>query len=143
MSSVARSPSGLRKPTYVVSAKAWLVSTPVDLLTYRDLFFLLTKRDLLSTYKQTVLGPLWFFVQPFFASLVFSVVFGLIVRISTGSLPFLVFFMTGFITWNLFFNSVNQVSQTFLTNRHIFQKIYFPRMIVPMCQITVYVLHFD
>jgi lipopolysaccharide transport system permease protein len=114
----------------------------VDLWTYRDLFFLLTKRDLLGTYKQTVLGPLWFFVQPFFASLVFSVVFGLIVRVSTGSLPFLVFFMTGFITWSLFFNCVNQVSQTFLINRHIFQKIYFPRMIVPLSQITVNVLNF-
>ncbi len=82
MSSVASSPSSLRKPTYVVSAKAWLLSRPVDLWTYRDLFFLLTKRDLLATYKQTVLGPLWFFVQPFFASLVFSLVFGLIVRVS-------------------------------------------------------------
>lgn len=142
MSSVASSTSSLRRPTYVVSAKAWLLSRPLDLWTYRDLFFLLTKRDLLATYKQTVLGPLWFFMQPFFASLVFSLVFGMIVRVSTGSLPFLVFFMTGFITWNLFFNCVNQVSQTFLINRHIFQKIYFPRMIVPLSQITVNLLNF-
>jgi lipopolysaccharide transport system permease protein len=119
-----------------------LLSNPTDLWNYRDLFFLLTKRDFLAAYKQTVLGPIWFFVQPFFASLVFSVVFGMIVRVSTGSLPFLVFFMTGFITWNLFFNCVNQVSQTFLTNRHIFQKIYFPRMIVPLSQITVNFLNF-
>src|SRR5258708_37788351 len=101
MSSVASSPSNLRKPTYIVSAKAWRLSTPVDLWAFRDLFFLLTKRDLLATYKQTLLGPLWFFEHPFFASLVFSVGFGLVVRIPTGCLPPLVFFSTGFITWNL------------------------------------------
>src|SRR5260221_13316716 len=142
MSSVTISPTSVRKPTYVVSAKALLLSNPTELWNYRDLFFLLTKRDLLATYKQTVLGPLWFFVQPFFASLVFSVVFGVIARVSTGKLPFLVFFMTGFITWSLFSNCINQVSQTFLINRHIFQKIYFPRMIVPLSQITVNVLNF-
>src|SRR5260221_13453719 len=142
MSSVASSSSTLRKPTYVVSAKALLLSNPTELWTYRDLFFLLTKRDLLATYKQTVLGPLWFFVQPFFASLVFSIIFGLIIRIPTSGLPFLVFFMTGFITWNLFFNCVNQVSQTFLISRHIFQKIYFPRLIVPLSQVTVNFLNF-
>jgi lipopolysaccharide transport system permease protein len=142
MSSTATSPSGSRKPTYVVSAKALLLSSPTDLWTFRDLFFLLTKRDLLASYKQTVLGPLWFFVQPLFAALVFSFVFGVVVRVSTGPLPFLVFFMTGFITWNLFSNCVIQVSQTFLTNRHIFQKIYFPRMIVPLSQITVNFLNF-
>jgi lipopolysaccharide transport system permease protein len=142
MSTPASSPSSLRKPTYVVSAKALLLSNPADLWTFRDLFFLLTKRDLLASYKQTVLGPLWFFVQPFFAALVFSIIFGLIVRVSTGPLPFLVFFMTGFITWNLFSNTVNQVSQTFLTNRNIFQKIYFPRIIVPLSQVTVNFLNF-
>jgi lipopolysaccharide transport system permease protein len=142
MSSVASSSPDLRKPTYVVSAKALLLSSPADIWKYRDLFFLLTKRDLLASYKQTVLGPLWFFVQPFFAALVFSVVFGLIVRIPTPGMPPLVFFMSGFITWNLFFNCVNQVSQTFLTNRSIFQKIYFPRIIVPLSQITVNFLNF-
>jgi homopolymeric O-antigen transport system permease protein len=142
MASTATSPSGFRKPTYVVSAKALLLSNPADIWNYRDLFFLITKRDLLATYKQTVLGPLWFFVQPFFASLVFSIIFGLIVRIPTTGLPFLVFFMTGFITWNLFFNCVSQVSQTFLVNRHIFQKIYFPRLIVPLSQVTVNFLNF-
>ena len=142
MSSATTSPSSFRKPTYVVSAKTLLLSNPTDLWNYRDLFFLLTKRDFLATYKQTVLGPLWFFVQPVFASLVFSIVFGLIIRISTGGLPPLVFFMTGFITWSFFFNCVNQVSQTFLINRHIFQKIYFPRLIVPLSQVTVNFLNF-
>jgi hypothetical protein len=84
MSSATTSPSSFRKPTYVVSAKTLLLSNPTDLWNYRDLFFLLTKRDFLAAYKQTVLGPIWFFVQPFFASLVFSVVFGMIVRVSTG-----------------------------------------------------------
>jgi lipopolysaccharide transport system permease protein len=142
MSTVASSSSSLRKPTYVVSAKAWLLSRPVDLWTHRDLFLLLTKRDLLATYKQTVLGPLWFFVQPCFASLIYSIVFGVIIRISTSGLPPLVFFMSGFITWSFFSNCVTQVSQTFMTNRHIFQKIYFPRMIVPLSQVTVHFLNF-
>ena len=142
MPSATSSPSSFRKPTYVVSAKALLLSNPTDLWDYRDLFFLLTKRDFLATYKQTVLGPLWFFVQPVFASLVFSIVFGLIIRISTGGLPPLVFFLTGFVTWSFFFNCVNQVSQTFLINRDIFQKIYFPRLIVPLSQVTVNFLNF-
>lgn len=142
MSSATISPTSVRKPTYVVSAKALLLSNPTELWNYRDLFFLLTKRDLLATYKQTVLGPLWFFMQPFFASLVFSIIFGVIVRVPTSGLPFLVFFMTGFITWNLFFNCVSQVSQTFLISRHIFQKIYFPRLIVPLSQVTVNFLNF-
>jgi homopolymeric O-antigen transport system permease protein len=142
MSSGTTSQTGVRKPTYVVSATALFLSNPTELWNYRDLFFLLTKRDLLATYKQTVLGPLWFFVQPMFASLVFSIIFGLIIRVPTGGLPFLVFFMAGFITWNLFFNCVNQVSLTFQTNRHTFQKIYFPRLIMPLSQITVNFLNF-
>jgi len=144
MSQVASPPveTNIRKPTYVVSANARLVSNPAELWAYRDLFFQLTKRDLLASYKQTVLGPLWFFAQPFFASLIFSIVFSQIARLPTTNLPPLVFYMASFITWNFFHNCVNQVSQTFLLNRQIFQKIYFPRMIVPLSQISVHLLNF-
>ena len=92
----------LCKPTYVVEADKLLSSHPKELWAYRELFLLLVKRDFVAAYKQTVLGPLWFFVQPFLASLVFMVVFGQIARLPTTELPPLVFYMSGIIAWNFF-----------------------------------------
>src|SRR5271166_794367 len=88
------------KPTYVVDADKLLSSHPKELWAYRELFLLLVKRDFVAVYKQTVLGPLWFFVQPFLASLVFMVIFGQIARLPTTELPPLVFYMSGIIAWN-------------------------------------------
>ena len=90
------------KPTYVVEAGKLLSSHPKELWAYRELFLLLVKRDFVGAYKQTVLGPLWFFVQPFLASVVFMVVFGQIARLPTTELPPLVFYMSGIIAWNFF-----------------------------------------
>src|ERR1700739_857124 len=81
-----------RKPTYVVEAGKLLSSHPKELWTYRELFLLLVKRDFVAAYKQTALGPFWFFVQPFLASLAFLVVFSQIARLSTTDLPPLVFY---------------------------------------------------
>src|ERR1700730_4631788 len=81
------------KPTYVVDADKLLSSHPKELWAYRELFLLLVKRDFVAVYKQTVLGPLWFFVQPFLASLVFMIVFGQIARLPTTALPPLVFYI--------------------------------------------------
>jgi lipopolysaccharide transport system permease protein len=131
-----------RKPTYVVDANKLLSSSPKELWTYRELFILLVKRDFVAVYKQTVLGPLWFFVQPFLASLVFMVVFGQIARLPTTGLPPLVFYMSGIIAWSFFSNCLSQVAATFLSSGPLFRKIYIPRLIVPLSQITMNLLNF-
>src|SRR6202162_1443547 len=102
------------EPTDVVDATKILSTAPRELWAYRELFLLLVKRDFVAVYKQTVLGPLWFFVQPFLASLVFIVVFSQIARLPTTDLPPLVFYMSGIIAWNYFSNCMTQVSATFL-----------------------------
>jgi lipopolysaccharide transport system permease protein len=130
------------KPTYVVEAGKLLSTHPGQLWTYRELFLLLVKRDFVAVYKQTVLGPLWFFFQPFLASLVFMVVFGQIARLPTTSLPPLVFYMSGIIAWSFFSNCLTQVALTFLGNGGLFRKIYFPRLIVPLSQIAMNLLNF-
>jgi lipopolysaccharide transport system permease protein len=130
------------KPTYVVDATKLLSADPRELWTYRELFLLLVKRDFVAVYKQTVLGPLWFFVQPFLASLVFMIVFGQIARLPTTNLPPLVFYMSGIIAWNFFSNCLTQVAATFLGSGGLFRKIYFPRLIVPLSQITMNMLNF-
>jgi lipopolysaccharide transport system permease protein len=130
------------KPTYVVEADKLQSSRPSELWAYRELFILLVKRDFVAVYKQTVLGPLWFFVQPFLASLVFMIVFGQIARLPTTNLPPLVFYMSGIIAWSFFSNCLSQVAATFLSSGPLFRKIYFPRMIVPLSQITMNMLNF-
>jgi lipopolysaccharide transport system permease protein len=130
------------KPTYVVDAQSTLSSHPKELWAYRELFLLLVKRDFIAAYKQTALGPLWFFVQPFLASLVFILVFSQIARLPTTELPPLVFYMSGIIAWNFFSNCMTQVSYTFLGSGGIFRKIYFPRLIVPLSQISMNFLNF-
>jgi lipopolysaccharide transport system permease protein len=130
------------KPTYVVEADKLLSSHPKELWAYRELFLLLVKRDFVAVYKQTVLGPLWFFAQPFLASLVFMIVFGQIARLPTTDLPPLVFYMSGIIAWSFFSNCLSQVAATFLSSGPLFRKIYFPRMIVPLSQITMNLLNF-
>jgi lipopolysaccharide transport system permease protein len=134
--------SGAAQPTYVVDADKMLSSHPRDLWAYRELYLLLVKRDFVAVYKQTVLGPLWFFVQPFLASLVFIVVFSQIARLPTTDLPPLVYYMSGIIVWNFFSNSLSQVASTFLSSGMIFRKIYFPRLIVPFSQISMNFLNF-
>ena|SRR5271165_2406617 len=130
------------KPTYVVEADKLLSTHPRELWAYRELFLLLVKRDFVAVYKQTVLGPLWFFVQPFLASLVFMIVFGQIARLPTTNLPPLVFYMSGIIAWSFFSNCLSQVAFTFLGSGGLFRKIYFPRLIIPLSQVTMNFLNF-
>jgi lipopolysaccharide transport system permease protein len=131
-----------RKPTYVVEADKMLSSDPKELWAYRELFMLLVKRDFIASYKQTVLGPLWFFVQPFLATLVYIVMFSQIARLPTSNLPPLIFYMSGIIVWSYFSNCMTQVSFTFVSNGGIFRKIYFPRIIAPLSQISMNFLNF-
>ena len=103
-----------------------------DLWHYRDLLLLFVKRDFISFYKQTVLGPLWFFIQPIFTTIVFSFVFGNLAGISTDGLPKYLFYLTGITAWNYFSDCLTKTSTVFKDNVNIFGKVYFPRLIMPL-----------
>ena len=103
-----------------------------DLWDYRDLLLLFVKRDFVSFYKQTILGPLWFFIQPIFTTIVFSFVFGNLAGISTDGLPKYLFYLTGITAWNYFSDCLSKTSTVFRDNANIFGKVYFPRLIMPL-----------
>jgi lipopolysaccharide transport system permease protein len=103
-----------------------------DLWNYRDLLLLFVKRDFVSFYKQTVLGPLWFFIQPIFTTLVFTFVFGNLAKISTDGLPHFLFYLTGVTAWSYFADCLTKTSTVFKDNASIFGKVYFPRLIIPL-----------
>jgi lipopolysaccharide transport system permease protein len=102
------------------------------LYKHYDLILLLVKRDFVSQYKQTILGPLWFFIQPVFTTIIFTCVFGRLAKISTdGSHPVL-FYMAGIILWNYFADCLTKTSNTFISNQQLFGKVYFPRIVIPL-----------
>lgn len=103
-----------------------------DLWRYRDLLLLFVKRDFVSFYKQTVLGPLWFFIQPIFTTIVFSFIFGNLAGISTEGAPKYLFYLTGITSWAYFSDCLTKTSTVFRDNAGIFGKVYFPRLIMPL-----------
>lgn len=103
-----------------------------ELWQYRDLIALFVRRDFVAKYKQTILGPLWFIIQPLLTTLMFVVVFGNIAGIPTDGIPQVLFYMSGIVGWNYFSTCLNDTSQTFLKNASIFGKVYFPRLAMPI-----------
>lgn len=103
-----------------------------DLWNYRDLLGLLVRRDFVSFYKQTVLGPLWFFIQPLFTSFMFTFIFGRLAGMSTDGLPQFLFYLSGVTAWNYFADCLTKTSTVFKDNASIFGKVYFPRLIMPL-----------
>lgn len=99
---------------------------------YRDLLWLFVKRDFAAQYKQTILGPLWHFIQPVFTTIVFLLVFGKIANISTDGLEPVLFYMSGITIWNYFSACLTATSNTFVANAGIFGKVYFPRLVIPL-----------
>ncbi len=99
---------------------------------YRDLLMMFVRRDFVATYKQTILGPLWFFIQPLLTTFTFMVVFGTIAGISTDGIPMMVFYMSGITLWNYFAECLNKTATVFRDNAGIFGKVYFPRLIMPL-----------
>lgn len=99
---------------------------------YRDLLFMLVKRDFITFYKQTILGPLWFIVQPIFTTIIFIILFGNIAKLSTDGIPQLAFYLAGITIWNYFSESLTKTSSVFTSNASIFGKVYFPRLIMPL-----------
>lgn len=102
-----------------------------DTWEYRDLLWLLVRRDFVSFYKQTILGPLWFFIQPLFTTIIYTFIFGM-ADISTDGLPRPLFYMAGVTAWNYFADCLTKTSTVFKDNANIFGKVYFPRLIMPL-----------
>ena len=103
---------------------------------YRDLWYMYVKRDIVTVYKQTVLGPLWFFIQPIFTTAMYMFVFGGLAGISTDGVPQPLFYLSGIMLWNYFSECFNGASNTFTANAGIFGKVYFPRLVVPLASLT-------
>lgn len=107
-----------------------------ELWSYRDLLIMFVKRDLVTVYKQTVLGPLWFIVQPVLTMYMFMVVFGTIAKIEVGDVPPALFYLAGIIIWTYFSDCFMQTSDTFTKNADIFGKVFFPRLIMPISKVV-------
>ena len=109
---------------------------------YRDLLLLFVKRDFTAQYKQTILGPLWHFIQPIFTTVVFIVVFNQIANISTDGIEPIIFYMSGIAIWNYFSSCLNATSSTFTANAGIFGKVYFPRLVIPLSTVLSQLIKF-
>ena len=116
----------------ITPRKKWWDLQLRDVWHYRDLISLFVRRDFVSRYKQTILGPLWFIIQPLLTSLVFTVIFGNIARLPTDGLPQMLFYMSGNILWHYFSSCLTSTSTTFTSNAHLFGKVYFPRLVMPI-----------
>jgi lipopolysaccharide transport system permease protein len=106
-----------------------------DLWDYRDLLILLVRRDIVTVYKQTLLGFFWFIIPPVLNALTYVIIFGLFAKVPTGSDNLILFYLSGVIAWGYFADCINRTSSTFRTNASIFGKVYFPRLIVPMASV--------
>ena len=111
---------------------SWFDLRLKELWQYKDLLFIMVKRDFIAAYKQTILGPVWHFLQPLFTTIVFVIVFGKIARIPTDNIPQPLFYLCGLTLWNYFSACLNGTSNTFIANAGIFGKVYFPRLIIPL-----------
>jgi lipopolysaccharide transport system permease protein len=107
-----------------------------EIWQYRDLYTLFVKRDIITQYKQTILGPAWFLIQPALTTLMYMLVFGGIAKIPTDGLPQPMFYLAGIVCWQYFSTCLTDTSGTFTTNAGIFGKVYFPRIIVPLSRVT-------
>jgi lipopolysaccharide transport system permease protein len=103
-----------------------------DLWRYRDLVLLFVRRDFVSQFKQTILGPLWFVIQPLLTTIMFTVVFGNIAGLSTDGLPKILFYLSGSVLWQYFAQCLTKTSDTFTANARLFGKVYFPRLALPL-----------
>jgi len=126
----------------VIPSQGWFDFELRETWCSHDLIFMLVKRDFVSVYKQTILGPLWFVIQPVATTLVFMLLFGAIARLPTGGTPPFLFYLSGLVMWNFFAASFSKTSDIFAGNAHIFSKVYFPRLTVPIASLISNLLTF-
>jgi lipopolysaccharide transport system permease protein len=133
---MSEAPEAAERWDKVIVPKRRLFSIPLrELGQYRDLIWLMAKRNLTAQYKQTVFGPAWFILQPLLATVVFSFLFGRMAGLGTDKVPHFLFYMAGIVTWGFFSENVNRTAITFTRNAHIFGKVYFPRLVMPIAQL--------
>ncbi|MGJ1194263.1 MULTISPECIES: ABC transporter permease [Sphingobacterium] len=129
--------------TEIIEPQSSLLSLNLrEVWRYRDLLLLLVKRDFVTYFKQTVLGPIWFFVNPIFTTLMYTLVFGNIAGLSTDGSPQIAFYLSGVVLWNYFSTSLNQTATVFTVNATIFGKVYFPRLVMPLAIVTSNLMQF-
>jgi len=117
----------------IIKPKRKLLEIPIrELIRYRDLIYLFVKRDFTTQYKQTILGPLWFVISPFFSTIIYTFIFGRLANIGTDGIPHTLFYFSGTILWTFFSNCFNESCNVFINNAGIFGKVYFPRLVVPI-----------
>ena len=126
----------IEKEIIIKATRGWGGLDLAEIWRYRDLLFLLVRRDFVSNYKQTVLGPLWFIIQPLLTTVIYTIVFGKIARIPTDGMPPLLFYLAGLLGWNFFSRTLSATSSTLVSNLAIFGKVYFPRMVVPLAAVV-------
>ena len=127
----------------IIKPKAnWFHIPIADIWQYRDLLSMFVRRDFVAIYKQTILGPLWFVIQPVLTTITFVLIFGKVAKLSTGGVPPTLFYMSALTLWNYFSVAFNKTSITFTTNAPVFGKVYFPRLVAPLSTVIINFLHF-
>ena len=132
----AKKPDNRRRPLVIKARKKLLDVDLKGIWRYRDLWYMYVKRDLVTFYKQTILGPLWFLIQPVLTTIMYMFVFGGLAKISTDGAPQPLFYLSGIMLWNYFSDSFNKSSNVFTSNASVFGKVYFPRLVVPLAGLT-------
>ena len=129
---------------YTISPKQSLIHLNFkEIWQYRDLLLLFVKRDVITLYKQTILGPLWYLIQPLFTSLIFTLIFNNIADIEVGNgIPAYLFNLAGITSWSYFSGCIKGTSDTFKKNQNIFGKVYFPRVIMPLSTVISNIIKF-
>lgn len=120
----------------IAPGRGYLDFNAKELWRYRDLLLMFVKKDIITVYKQTILGPIWFVVQPILTSLMFLLIFNNIAKISTGAVPAMLFYLVGNVLWSYFAETLNTTSRTFTDNASVFGKVYFPRLILPLSKVV-------
>ena len=118
---------------FEISSKRTLIEFNLkEVWNYKDLLVLFVKRDIVTIYKQTILGPLWYLIQPLFTALIFTIIFNNVAEIDTDGIPPFLYNLAGITAWNYFKDCLLATSDTFKSNQHIFGKVYFPRLVLPL-----------
>jgi lipopolysaccharide transport system permease protein len=135
-------PAASRHEQVIRPTSGWFDFDLADVWRHRDLLYLLVYREFASKYRQTVLGPLWFVLQPLLMSVVFAVIFGGVAHIPTDGAPPLLFYLCGLLGWSYFAQTFQTTAATFVTNAGLFGKVYFPRLVVPLATVIANFLAF-
>jgi lipopolysaccharide transport system permease protein len=131
-----------QKTTIIRPKTGWFDLPIRELFRYRDLILLFVKRDFVSLYKQTVLGPAWAVIQPFLTTIVFSLVFGTMAGLAPEGVPSFLFYLSGTVVWTYFSNCLTRTSDTFIANASILGKVYFPRLVMPVSTVLSKLIDF-